>query len=190
MRRLLDKEDFYIKYRPLLAAFWPEEIILRGVGKGDGLSVKIVQPTVPCWDGPQGLEVKAKGPSAGQSTMIVLFDTLLGISHRGEAGEFQQEMLGYMPREHRAMAMDFIGNIERSGSVKALIRRGDARKEVQEAFQDCVKAFSKFRQFHLGVAKNYLSGTTKGTGTSTFAVLLKDIADNTSKALSESVSAF
>jgi hypothetical protein len=38
----------------------------------------------------------AKGPSAGQSTMIILFDQFLGITHfnkeGGEAGPFQEEM--------------------------------------------------------------------------------------------------
>lgn len=51
------------KSRPLLGAFWPEGITLRGVGSEEGVVVK------------------AKGPSAGQSTMVMLFDTVLGVCH-------------------------------------------------------------------------------------------------------------
>ena len=53
----------------------------------------------------------AKGPSAGQSTMIILFDRFLGISHynkqAGEAGPFQDEMCDYMPEQHRQLLRDF-----------------------------------------------------------------------------------
>ena len=45
---------------------------------------------------PQVVRSMAKGPSAGQSTMIILFDQFLGITHfnkeGGEAGPFQEEM--------------------------------------------------------------------------------------------------
>jgi hypothetical protein len=46
-----------------------------------------------------------KGPSAGQSTMFVLLDNILGIDHSIVAKEFQDEMLCYMPRQHREMVL-------------------------------------------------------------------------------------
>ena len=57
---------FYDIYRPLLGAFWPDGVTLEGVG--------------PNGVGPDGdVVVRAKGPSAGQSTMFMLFDLMLAV---------------------------------------------------------------------------------------------------------------
>ena len=56
---------------------------------------------------PPGWITRPKGPSAGQSTMFVLLDMFLGISHLAIASEFQTEMLLYMPRQHREMVIQF-----------------------------------------------------------------------------------
>ena len=54
---------FYDIYRPLLGAFWPDGVTLEGAGPDpDGAAV-----------------VRAKGPSAGQSTMFMLFDVMLDV---------------------------------------------------------------------------------------------------------------
>lgn len=62
-------------------------------------------------DGMEVVWTTAKGPSAGQSTMILIFDRFLGISHfnkqGGEAGPFQEEMCDYMPAQHRQLLRDF-----------------------------------------------------------------------------------
>jgi len=91
---LVSVEEFYDVYRPLLGAFWPDGIWLDGVGDG-------------------GRElVKWKGPSAGQSTMFVVFDLFLGIVHGQETASrhFQEEMLQYMPPKHVNFVQDFRAN--------------------------------------------------------------------------------
>ena len=76
--------------RPLLSGFYPDEIIFEGTEDIER---------------PPGWITSPKGPSAGQSTMFVLLDMLLGINHLAIASEFQTEMLLYMPRQHREMVI-------------------------------------------------------------------------------------
>jgi len=100
VRRILDKHDFYDLYRPLLGGFYPQGLTLTGVETVEGITVKTREPAgLPCWGGQSGVEIKAKGPSAGQSTMVLLFDTLLGVSHGGSAREFQEVKLYYTPNK-------------------------------------------------------------------------------------------
>ena len=83
---------FYNIHRPLLSGFFPDGISLLGT---DG----IVRPSdwISC----------PKGPSAGQSTMFLLLDIFLGIDHGSTPRQFQEEMLGYMPRQHKEMVIRF-----------------------------------------------------------------------------------
>ena len=89
-----------------------------------------------------------------------------------------------MPPDHARMASDFARHIQRTGSVKMHIRNGNATEEVSEAFQQCVREFSELRSFHLNIATTYLTASDKGTGASTFRVLLKEIIANTKLLLS------
>ena len=75
----VDPSGFYDIYRPLLGGFYPDGIVFEGVSAPDTTNAS-----------PEGhLVCHSKGPSAGQSTMIVLFDLALGITHRQESKEFQ-----------------------------------------------------------------------------------------------------
>jgi hypothetical protein len=105
VRDLVSKEDFYNIYRPLLGGFYPEGLTLQGV------EVNGQQPAV----------LAAKGPSAGQSTMIILFDLMLGVSHHGSAKDFQEEMLTYMVTPHAQMVKDFRTRIASSGYVRTSV---------------------------------------------------------------------
>jgi len=158
-------EEFYDVYRPLLGAFWPDGIWLDGVGDG-------------------GRElVKWKGPSAGQSTMFVVFDLFLGIVHGQETASrhFQEEMLQYMPPKHVNFVQDFRANF----AEDALTPRSYALQcggAMQDAYQACITQLQELRKYHLGVATKYLVRTKYGTGTSTFRTLLKETLDHTSRA--------
>ena len=129
---------------------------------------------------------KAKGPSAGQSTMILLFDLMLGIQHEGEGSEFQGEMLDYMPCEHRQMAIDFKERISRSGSVRNYVSFRISSKNVEDielknAYNDCINSVSAFRSFHLNTVSSYLERTKKGTGESSFKFMLKSMIQTTKR---------
>ena len=87
LQKLVDVGTFYDVYRPLLAGFWPDGLILDGT-HAHTHCYAVPSRAVPCTAYAQALTgtdrseaVAAKGPSAGQSTMIVLFDMLLGIDH-------------------------------------------------------------------------------------------------------------
>ena len=132
------------------------------------------------------LIVYPKGPSAGQSTMILLFDLLLGIHHVGSGKEFQTEMLNYMPWQHRQMITDFRELVTRFGSVRDIIlkMRYDADyAQIVAAFNACVNAVAAFRALHLGIAVKYLVRAEKGTGSSSFRDMLNVMVQGTRNAL-------
>lgn len=132
------------------------------------------------------LIVNSKGPSAGQSTMILLFDLLLGIHHVGSGKEFQLEMLNYMPWQHRQMVINFRDLVTRFGSIRDIILklRHDADyAQIVAAFNACVNAVAAFRALHLGIAVKYLVRAEKGTGSSSFRDMLNVMVQGTRNAL-------
>ena len=50
-----------------------------------------------------------KGPSAGQSSMVLLFDLFLGVAecHGAEATSFQHEMIGYTFQCPRCLSLSY-----------------------------------------------------------------------------------
>ena len=128
---LVDPDDFYDIYRPALGAWWDDPVVLSGVQRRDGAGSadsagsagsagpksKGTQAEAKAGDTPEGgdassgLEIRAKGPSAGQSSIFMLLDIALGVSHSnqkdGGAGAFQKDMLVYMPRKHRMLVRHF-----------------------------------------------------------------------------------
>ena len=53
----------------------------------------------------------------------------------------------------------------------------------QAMYDECVLNLRAFRSYHLGAATKYLVRTTKGTGTSTFRDLLREMIVNTNDAV-------
>ena len=52
VRRVLDKDDFYDLYRPLLGGFYPQGLTLTGVETDQGITIKTREPAgLPCWGG-------------------------------------------------------------------------------------------------------------------------------------------
>jgi hypothetical protein len=107
VHELVDMRVFYDIYRPLMSGFYPDGVVLEGSAdlftdlsaEHDSYHGRLLR------DGLVSLrEGKAvamgPGPSAGQSSMILMFDLLLGVSecHVEDAAAFQAEMLCYMPR--------------------------------------------------------------------------------------------
>merc|ERR1712008_418631 len=125
------------------------------------------------------------GPSAGQSTMIVMFDIFLGVSecHRNEAKAFQLEMMGYMPAAHRRIVEDLATKLDTVGSVRSYLADDRGSLAVREAYDAALVALRQFRSFHLGVATRYLIKTGKGTGDSDFRSLLSKCVEATQQAV-------
>lgn len=189
IKTLVDRSTFYDVYRPLLNGFWPEGIVLEGVSLQDCL--KISEASMKAdeggyWagsteagrvvEGEGGLEVRAKGPSAGQSAVFFIVDALLGVSHQEEARAFQKEMAAlYLPSEHRCLVQDFLASVARHGSVASYIERQgtDPSGRIAAALWQCRNVLASFRSRHLGVACSYLKQAEVGTGGSSFKGMLK-----------------
>mmetsp|Transcript_50719 Transcript_50719/g.99363 ORF Transcript_50719/g.99363 Transcript_50719/m.99363 type:complete len:470 (+) Transcript_50719:29-1438(+) len=182
--------EFYDIYRPLLGSFAPEGVILEG-------AADLFQgaPKTEFWETQNGdVRVKPDGPSAGQSTMFVVFDKFLSIVHPpgSKAQLFQANVLKYMPTEHRAFAADFavaMDSCPNNGSIISFAQLSQDNSKLKTlaasiitAHGDCVDAYAKLRKFHLGVACSYLKTTTTGTGGTHFRNLLADTLENTQKA--------
>ena len=109
VRSLVHVDVFYNVYRPLLGGWYPDGVRLEGVPSSEGSKV--------------GKLARSKGPSAGQSSLIVMLDQFLGINHFGEAGKFQQEMLHYMPSVHRKMLQDYEKRVKACGNAKMFLEK-------------------------------------------------------------------
>ena len=124
---LVDQDTFYDVYRPLLGGFPPEPLRLLGVTEEGvrrlGLGDKLAPPAAAGGGGGGGVGMLGKGPSAGQSTMMVLFDLFLGVRHQGSAREFQQEMLQYMPSQFRQSVLDLRTALPPGGVRASLMAR-------------------------------------------------------------------
>ncbi|XP_065063822.1 indoleamine 2,3-dioxygenase 2-like [Rhopilema esculentum] len=197
----VDKEVFYDVYRPLIGGFWPEGIVLNLESKvnnnsnvpnvpngksglaqndlrhssnkyGDATAIhKVVKMKLPNGK----MVVNPKGPSAGQSSMILAFDLLLGISHHGNGKEFQEEVLWYMPGKHRKFIIKLQEMVANQGSLREFVLKSANNSwhgNMTEALNSCLKAVCEFRAMHLYVALRYLRRADKGTGSTTFRDLL------------------
>ena len=120
VRELVDTDVFYNVYRPLLGGWYPGGIRLMGVAPSEGDSSSSAHKIV-----------KFKGPSAGQSTLIVMLDQLLGVNHFGTAGSFQKEMLGYMPGKHRQLLVDFGERVKKYGNLKGYAENCSASNQAR-----------------------------------------------------------
>ncbi|CAE8634329.1 unnamed protein product, partial [Polarella glacialis] len=178
----VDVSTFYDVYRPLLEGFFPAGILLQGesvVPEG----VPFLSQTEPGADGGGALLNQSKGPSAGQST-ILLIDAFLGVSHCKPGADFQAEMLTYMPALHRQMVLDYRERWADVEGVPQFVRRrqaagGEEAPALVEAFHGCVLALRDLRRFHLSTVSRYLTRTNTGTGASAWRKLLQAMLDNT-----------
>eukprot|EP00041_Stephanoeca_diplocostata_P017032 m.338878 g.338878 ORF g.338878 m.338878 type:complete len:487 (+) comp20569_c0_seq2:268-1728(+) len=181
-KSLVDVDEFYNVYRPLLGGFHPDGVRFAGVGGDD-----------------DGVLVRCKGPSAGQHVMFMLLDILLSVEH-GEATEFrnfQVEMVAeYMPQEHRQLVADLTARICASGTTMRAFATGDVQRmdrkrvpiagsavsSLATAYNAALASLRSFRMFHLGVASRYLQHTGTGTGNSSFRDMLHQAVDGVDRA--------
>ena len=154
----LDPAEFYDVYRPLLGGWDARGLVLRGTGT----------------------TTRAKGPSAGQTALLILLDVVLGVAHKEETRAFQLEMrTGYLPRPHRALLEDVAADVARSGSLRDAAADAAAPAALRDAHRRAIDALAAFRSFHLGMATKYLRRTDKGTGASDFRSMLKEAVEST-----------
>jgi hypothetical protein len=177
IRDVCDMNVFYDIYRPLLGGWHPDGIVMEGLTESDcathASGVLVAEA--------DGVVNYAKGPSAGQSTMFLLFDAALGVRHTGSAKEFQHDMLTYMPRAHRQLVCDFKAQLESSGDLRTVMETDsrDVPQTVKNHYAACVLALRQLRSYHLHTATQYLQQTNTGTGSSTFRDMLAECVEST-----------
>ncbi|CAE7363522.1 Ido1, partial [Symbiodinium necroappetens] len=169
----VDKDLFYDVYRPLLNGFHPSGLKMEVSEAAADLLTRPVACVTKAIEG-GGLLNKSKGPSAGQSTIILLLDSFLAISHSESGVAFQEEMLSYMPAEHRQMVLDFRQRWRDLDSLPMVIGQRKVH-DLEEAYGECVKAFSGLRRLHLSTVTSYLLRTNTGTGATTWRSLLQSM---------------
>lgn len=158
MRERCDPMVFYHQIRPFLAGSKNMEAagLPRGVfyDEGDG----------------QGSWQQWRGGSNGQSSLIQLWDVVLGVTHAAEGSShpqgtgksFHQQVRDYMPGGHRR----FLEHVARSGSIRSLASVptcGPAHARMQEAYTAAIKALTEFRNKHLGIIACYIVVPSKKT---------------------------
>jgi hypothetical protein len=166
IKELVDADEWFDVYRPVLGGFAPDGVLFAGVGHSEGLVVR------------------DKGPSAGQHVIFALVDFLLCVPHHqgGEIASFQAEMVGrYMPAAHRSLLCETHVRTEAAGRTvrDAVLAAGGEPLNAYNAACDALRAL---RARHLGIATRYLMRTNTGTGGSSFRTMLKEALDDTAAA--------
>lgn len=149
-----------------------------------------VRPYVTGWPAPgvvyEGVSEEPRryiGGSAAQSSLLQVFDAMLGLAHPDSpAGAYLRTVRGYMPPAHRA----FVEDIERTSRVRARADAGTA--PLRDAYNAALACMERFRTEHMQLAHDYIvrpsgSGSEqKGTGGTALHTFLRGAQDTTTAA--------
>lgn len=162
---MVDVDEFYDVYRPLLGGWAEGGLKLRGATTASDCVVR--------W----------KGPSAGQTALLLLLDMVLGVEHRAQVSSFQREMREhYLPAPHAQLLQDMAARLAQSGSTRHAAALPDAPDRVRQAHSEALDALAAMRAYHLGIASRYLRRTGTGTGGSDFRPMLGEAVQSTREA--------
>ena len=134
------------------------------------------------YEGVDSEPLKYHGGSAAQSSIIYVFDIIIGAEHSGEQAEFITAMRDYMPRKHR----DFLIKLQAMPSIRDYCNKS-ADKEVIGAFNGLVDALVSFRRRHHGLIQTYIIQHiaqhsvegVRGTGGAKLVKFLKSVIEDT-----------
>lgn len=135
----------------------------------------------------EGVSLEPKqlhGASAGQSSVVHMFDIFLGAKHFGPDKEFLYAMRQYMPLGHRR----FLEMLQQMPSVHDYCKRS-GNADLIASFNSAVQMFSKFRTDHVILVTRYIVNQQshsvnsaldkKGSGGTDFMPFLKKVRDDT-----------
>ena len=155
-RKLVDKDFFFLIHRPFLQGFQTETSL-------DGVEFEIGEGKTRT--------LRLKGGSAAQSSVIQMFDLVLGVDQPRLVSRFQAEMWAYMPGKHRLFLQDLQKRLA-GGSLGAHVKELQ-KSPLTAAFNRAVDGLKLFRQTHLDIAKRYIQSGQLGTGTTPFKNFLE-----------------
>jgi indoleamine 2,3-dioxygenase len=96
--------------------------------------------------------LRYKGGSAAQSTLIQVFDALLGVIHTGKKKIYLDEMLQYMPKDHR----NFLLYVRENVCLKSYVTNSN-NSELLQLYNECVTKLTAFRESHYGLICSYIN---------------------------------
>ncbi|KAL7936571.1 Indoleamine 2,3-dioxygenase [Trichoderma chlorosporum] len=148
MHERCDPMTFYHQIRPFLAGSMNMEAagLPKGVFYDEGNG--------------KGEWRKLRGGSNGQSSLIMFWDIVLGIEHKGHSDSkrsFHEEARDYMPGPHAR----FLVHVARLGSIRqlALDLEDPLREEehrLRAAYVAATETFTAFRQKHINIVTRYI----------------------------------
>lgn len=117
---------------------------------------------------------KFRGGSAAQSSLIQAIDKFLGVEHKGKEGEYLQEMLAYMPLEHRKI-------LEKLSIAGLKFRKFVLDQPVlKDAYNKCIESLTKLRNIHYNLIKVYVFKFSKESVGTKITQFLNKVKDETS----------
>ena len=174
MRKILNKmaegcrpATFYLDIRPFQAGSKGLDVFPQGI----------------LFEGVSSEPKQLSGASAGQSSVVRMFDIILGAKHFGPDKEFLDAMLQYMPIGHRR----FLEMLQQMPSVHDYCKRS-GNTDLIACFNCAVQALTAFRTDHLILVTRYIvnqksisvnpSLNKKGSGGTDFMQFLKKVRDD------------
>lgn len=154
-------EFFFHSLRPYLAGWNDEGLVFEGVS--DDIT-------------------HFKGGSAGQSSLIQMFDIALGVSH---ISPFFVEMRKYMPAIHAQVLTSF-EDTTKDHTLHQFVATLYPAEDIEliTLYKECVTSLAKFRNKHYEIAHRYVTkvmpSSVKGTGGEDIKTFLMTARDETS----------
>lgn len=159
VREWCDPHTYYLRLRPYVNGWPAPGVVYEGVSEAPR---------------------RYLGGSAAQSSLLQLFDAMLGVAHPDSpAGSYLRAVRGYMPPAHRA----FVEDVERTSQVRARAHAG--RSPLRDAYNDALACMERFREDHMQLAHDYItrpSGSAseqKGTGGTALNTFLRGAHEST-----------
>ena len=100
-----------------------------------------------------------RGGSNAQSSLIQLFDIILGIEHSSDERAFLLEMRQYMPGPHRR----FLERIPPHANMREFVRSNPCGEELNAAYARAVCMLRSLRNAHLRIVSRYIIVESKKT---------------------------
>ena len=126
------------------------------------------------------INIKCKGASAAQSSIIPLEDIFFNIEHKQKnIKQFLEEMREYMPLKHRNLIIYFN---KRPKLKDYFSKMGNT--DIEKVYNECIIKLNKFRKCHLTIVKKYIFDQQNGmgglgTGGTPLKSFLQNIIENT-----------
>ena len=102
----------------------------------------------------QGLNnqvLRYAGGSAAQSSLIQVYDAVLGIHHNGHSSQFLNGQKMYMPEKHR----EYLHTVQNQESLRDYILNSNDFQLITH-YNQCVNQLMRFRQAHLGLISSFI----------------------------------